>query len=149
MPMNSYWFVIASLVLAMGCRSSRDSIPAEPARWVRVAIPESREQPETYPLSGIIVPQGGVQSLAFSVPGRVVAVRPREGESVKPGQILASLETDVYAAGLEAAAAQARAAEAAAVRAEDELRRMKILYDRQSLAENDFLKLTLAEQVAK
>jgi membrane fusion protein (multidrug efflux system) len=114
-----------------------------------VAFPEVRDQPEAYPLSGVVVPQRASQGLAFQVAGRVVAVGPREGERVRKGQILASLETTNYAAGLEAAAAQTRSAQAAAVRALDELQRMKLLFDRQSLAENDFLKFKLAEQAAR
>ena len=142
------WVSLAILASALGCGSPNDPKP-EPARWIRVALPEVKDQPEAYPLSGTVVPQGAAQSLSFQVPGRVVNAVLREGEVVRKGQILASLETTSYAAGLEAAAAQTRSAQAAAARALDELQRMKILYDRQSLAENDFLKFRLAEQAAR
>lgn len=142
------WVPLAILCSLVGCGSQRDAHP-EPTRWVRVALPESREQAEAFPLSGTVVPQGAAQGLSFQVPGRVVSVRPREGEIVRKGQILASLETTGYVAGLEAASAQTRSARAAATRAQDECQRMKSVYDKQSLAENDFLKFKLAEQAAR
>jgi len=142
------WVPLAISISAIGCGSKNDSHP-EPARWIRVSLPEVRDQPESYPMSGTVVPQGAAQSLSFQVPGRIVDVALREGEVVRKGQILASLETTSYAAGLEAAAAQTRSAQAAAARALDEFQRMKIIYDRQSLAENDFLKFKLAEHAAR
>lgn len=142
------WVSLAILVSLTGCGSGKDPRP-ESARWIRVAFPDVKDQPESYPMSGTVVPQGAAQCLSFQVPGRVVRVGPREGEVVRKGQVLGSLETTRYAAGLEAAAAQTRSAQAAAARALDEFRRMKIIYDRQSLAENDFLKFKLAEQAAR
>ena len=139
---------LAVLAAALGCGARNDSQP-EPIRWVRVAFPEVKAQPESYPLSGTVVPQGAAQSLSFQVPGRVVQVGPREGEGIRKGQVLASLDPTSYAAGLEAAAAQTRSAQAAAARAHDEFQRMKLLHDRQSLADNDFLKFQLADQAAQ
>lgn len=124
--------------------SSRESIP-----WIRIARPELQNQIEGYPLSGTVVPEGTPQTLSFLVAGRVLAVHFREGEPVRQGQVLATLESTSYTAALEAAAAQTRSAQAAANRAEDEHRRMKLLYERQSLAENDYLKFKLAEQAAR
>jgi len=142
------WVAPAILAAALGCGARKETQP-EPVRWIRVAFPEVERQPESYPLSGTVVPQRAAQSLAFLVPGRVVAVGPREGECIKKGQVLAALETTSYAAGLDAAAAQTRSAQAAAARAHDECQRMKLVYDRQSLAENDFLKFQLADQAAR
>jgi RND family efflux transporter MFP subunit len=139
---------MAILAASLGCGARKDSQP-EPVRWIRVAYPEVKQQPESYPLSGTVVPQGAAQTLAFQVPGRVVGVGPREGEGIRKGQVLASLDTTSYAAGVDAAAAQTRSAQAAAARAQDEFRRMKIVYDRQSLADNDFLKFQLADQAAR
>jgi len=128
------WVSLAILAAALGCGARKDSQP-EPLRWIRVAFPEVKHQPESYPLSGTVVPQRAAQSLSFLVPGRVVAVGPREGEGIKRGQVLASLETTSYAAGLDAAAAQTRSAQAAAARAQDEFQRMKIFHDRQRLGQ--------------
>ncbi|MDR3669259.1 MAG: efflux RND transporter periplasmic adaptor subunit [Holophaga sp.] len=142
------WVSLAILAAALGCGARNTSQP-EPVRWVRVAFPEVKQQPESYPLSGTVVPQGAAQTLSFLVPGRVVKVGPREGECIRKGQVLANLDPISYAAGLQAAAAQARSAQAAAARAHDEFQRMNIIHDRQSLADNDFLKFQLADQAAR
>jgi membrane fusion protein (multidrug efflux system) len=142
------WVSLAILVSIAGC-GSRKALQAEQGPWIKVALPECKDQPESYPLSGTVVPQGAAQSLAFMVAGKVVQVGPREGQTVRRGQTLALLETTSYAAGLEAASSQVRSAQAAAARAEDELQRMKRIYDRESLAENDFLKFKLAAQAAR
>jgi len=141
--------LLLALVPVTGCHfSSKKASSQETPRWIRTALPELRTQPEAFTLSGTAVPATGGQPLSFLVTGRVQAVHLREGASVRAGQALATLESTSYAAALEAAAAQTRSARAAADRAADELKRMKTIYDRRSLAENDFLKYKLAEQVA-
>lgn len=137
--------ILASLI---GCGSSQKS-QVEVPQWVRVALPEVSDQPEGFALSGTVMTQGAPQTLSFQVPGRVVTVGPREGELARKGQVLASLENSSYAAALATASSQKRAAQAALSRAQDELQRMKLIYERQSLAENDFLKFKLAEQTAR
>ena len=70
---------------------------------------------------------------------------PREGEYVKRGQVLASIDSPDYQ--LPLAAAKAQADEQARIgfeRAEDEYRRMKMLFDSKSLAPNDFQKYKAA-----
>lgn len=143
------WVIGILLVLGWtGC--GRDRSHAQPsARWVRVAHPQVRSQAEAYPLTGTVVPEGAAQVLSFLVPGRVTSVRFREGERIARGQVLANLEATSCLAALEASAAQTRAAQAAAERAQDECRRMRILFERQSLAENDFLKYDLARRAAE
>lgn len=138
------------LLPVTGCRfSTGKESSGEVPHWVRTALPESRTQAEAHGLSGTVVPPTGGQPLSFLVAGRVQAVLLREGAVVRPGQVLATLEPTSHAAAVEAAAAQTRSAQAAAERASDELKRMKTIYDRQSLAENDFLKFRLAEQIAR
>lgn len=137
------------LLPVTGCNFSTPKAPTgEAPRWVRTALPEPRTRAEAYALSGTVVPPTGGQPLSFLVAGRVQGVHLREGAVVRPGQILATLEPTTYRAAVEAAAAQTRSARAAAERASDEFKRMKTIYDRQSLAENDFLKYKLAEEVA-
>lgn len=143
-------WIIGILLVAGWTGCGRNHAPAQSAaRWVRVAQPQVRRQTEAYPLTGTVVPQGATQVLSFLVPGRVTAVRLREGERVARGQVLANLEATSSLAAMEAGAAQTRAAQAAAERAQDECRRMRILYERQSLAENDFLKFDLARRAAE
>ena len=107
--------------------------------------------------------------VGFQVSGKVIRVGPREGDFVKTGDVLAVIDPADYQFALESAVAQtalARAhyekayesarpevveqARANLSQAEDEFRRMKILYENKSLAPNDFKKyetaLTNAQQ---
>jgi RND family efflux transporter MFP subunit len=97
------------------------------------------------------------------VSGRVIRVGPREGDFVKAGEVLAVIDPADYQFAVEAAIAQtalARAqnekasvsarpevvgqARANLSQAEDELQRMKTLYERKSLTPNDFKKYETA-----
>ena len=82
--------------------------------------------------------------MCFLVSGKVVFVGPREGEYVKKGQVLASIDPTDYRLPLAAAKAQADQARVGYERAEDEFKRMKMLYDSKSLAPNDFQKYKAA-----
>jgi membrane fusion protein (multidrug efflux system) len=84
--------------------------------------------------------------VAFLVPGRALQVLPREGEAVRKGQVLAVLDSVNLTHALDAAHAQAEAAKAGAQVAEQEFRRMKLLFASQSLAPNDFAKFTAARE---
>jgi membrane fusion protein (multidrug efflux system) len=87
--------------------------------------------------------------VAFLVPGRAVKVLPREGEPVHKGQVLAELDSENLSHALEASHAQAEAARAGARQADQEFRRMKQLFDTQSLAPNDFAKFTAARDASQ
>jgi multidrug efflux pump subunit AcrA (membrane-fusion protein) len=98
----------------------------------------------------------------------VVFVGPREGEFVKQGQVLARIDPTDFNLSAKGAAAQVASAQAAMEkalhsarpelleqarisfeRAEDEYRRMKMLYDAKSLAPNDFQKYKATYEHAK
>jgi multidrug efflux pump subunit AcrA (membrane-fusion protein) len=97
------------------------------------------------------------------VSGKVIRVGPREGDFVKAGEVLAVIDPADYQFAVEVAIAQtglARAqnekasmsarpevveqARASLSQAEDEFRRMKTLYEKKSLAPNDFKKYETA-----
>lgn len=126
------------------------------------------QERETVSVSGTVSTPNSAANLCFLVSGKVVFVGPREGEFVKKGEVLARIDPTDFALTLKAAAAQAAAAQAALEktmysvrpellqqariryeRAEDEYRRMKMLYDAKSLAPNDFLKYQAAFEQAK
>lgn len=120
-----------------------------------------------------VVASGSVEArdsieIGFKVAGRVSRVLVQEGDRVRQGQTLATLDASDYEHGVEAAAAQVAAAaagfekaqagarkedvEQARIgfeRAEDEYRRMRQLYERKSLAPNDFRKFEAAYLVAR
>jgi RND family efflux transporter MFP subunit len=136
---------------------------------VRVARPKHVRVPAEIDVSGAVETPYEPTSVSFLVSGKVIRVGPREGDSVKAGEVLAMIDPADFQFAVEAAAAQTAVAgaqfEKASVsarpeileqaranlsRAEDEFRRMKILHDRKSLAPNDFEKyqtaLTNAQQ---
>jgi len=105
---------------------------------------------------------------AFQVAGRVTTVAAEEGQYVRKGQVLATLDARDYEYAAAGAAAQLSAAQATVQKAQagpraqeleqaridydrwaDEYRRMKTLYDRKSLPPNDFKKVEAAYNVSR
>ncbi|WP_324085284.1 efflux RND transporter periplasmic adaptor subunit [Geomonas sp.] len=126
------------------------------------------QERETVTASGIVSTPNAPSNVSFLVPGKVVYVGPREGQFVNKGDVLARIDPTDFSLNLKSAAAQALSAQAAMEkamhsarpenleqariafeRAEDEFRRMKMLYDSKSLAPNDFLKYKAAYETAK
>ena len=126
------------------------------------------QERETIAVSGTISTQNSPANVSFLVSGKVVFVGPREGEFVKQGQVLARIDPTDFNLSVKGAAAQAASAQAALEkamntarpelleqarigfeRAEDEYRRMKMLYDAKSLAPNDFQKYKATYEHAK
>ncbi len=98
------------------------------------------QERETISVSGTVNTPNSPTTVSFLVSGKVVFVGPREGDYVKRGQRLASIDPTDYQLTLEAAKAQTGMAGVEFKRAEDEHRRMKMLYDSNSLAPNDYQK---------
>lgn len=98
------------------------------------------QEQETISVSGTVSTPNSPAEVGFQVSGKVLFVGPREGEFVEEGQVLARIDPTDYQLSLAAAKAQADQARVGLERAEDEFRRMKMLYDSKSLAPNDFLK---------
>lgn len=135
---------------------------------VTVGRVQKIQERETISVSGTISTQNSPANVSFLVSGKVVFVGPREGEFVKKGQVLARIDPTDFNLSVKGAAAQAASAQAAMEkalhsarpelleqarigfeRAEDEYRRMKMLYDSKSLAPNDFQKYKAAYERAK
>jgi len=134
---------------------------------VRLRAAQHVRQPVSVSASGSV--EANVTAMtAFQISGRVAKVYVEEGQQVVKGQILAELETADYRNGFDAAQAQADAAQAGdqkaraglrpqeleqarvdAMRSEDEYKRMKFLFDHQSLAANDFAKFEAVYKAAQ
>jgi multidrug efflux pump subunit AcrA (membrane-fusion protein) len=142
--------------------ATSDAVPVMVGRAQKV------QERETISVSGTVSTPNSPASVCFLVSGKVVFVGPREGEYVRKGQVLARIDPSDFNLSIKGAAAQAASAQAAlekAVhsarpelleqarigfeRAEDEYRRMKMLYDSKSLAPNDFQKYRAAYEHAK
>lgn len=102
------------------------------------------QERETVSVSGTVSTPNSPARVSFLVSGKVVFVGPREGDHVERGQRLASIDPTDFQLDLAAAKAQTDRAEVEAKRAEDEHRRMEMLYDAKSLAPNDYLKFKAA-----
>lgn len=126
-----------SLAACKGEQHKTESIEAVPVTIGKVQMVHERE---TITMSGSISTPKSPANASFLIPGKVMFVGPREGDFVKKGQALASIDLTDYQLQLEAAKAQTDQARVGLERAEDEFRRMKMLYDSKSLAPNDFQK---------
>jgi len=149
-----------------GC-GPKPQLAADQPVAVRVRAPRHVQEPVTVAASGDVEANVTAQG-AFQVAGRVARVLVDEGQPVKKGQVLAELDDTDYRNAYEGAAAQADAARAVARKAQDGLRpeeleearidferwqdeykRMKFLYDHQSLAANDFEKVEAGYKAAR
>src|SRR5216683_5877016 len=158
-------FVAVFALSLSGC--ARQSISADRAQpdpiAVRVATPKHVRVPTEVVVSGTVETPSAPTSVGFLVSGKVIRVRPREGDFVKAGEVLAVIDPADYQFAVEAAVAQSALARAqnekASVsaraevveqaranlsQAEDEFRRMKTLYEKKSLTPNDFKKYETA-----
>jgi RND family efflux transporter MFP subunit len=126
------------------CSSNKSDEDAAAPIPVKISKPQLKDEFETISLSGSISSPEAPANVSFLVSGKVIEVGPREGDPVKKGRLLAALDPTDYQLPLEMAAAQANAAKVSFRRAEDELRRMKMLYESKSLAPNDYLKYKAA-----
>ena len=122
--------------------ASSDAVPVVVGRVQKV------QERETISVSGSISTPNSPADVSFLVSGKVIFVGPREGEYVRKGQVLASIDPTDYQLSLAAAKAQSDQAEVGYNRAEDEHRRMKMLYDSKSLAPNDYQKYKAAYDTA-
>src|SRR5512135_1849656 len=133
------------VISVMACTAERDKKQTKTdAVPVTVGKVQKVQERETISVSGTISTPNSPAEVSFLVSGKVVFVGPREGDYVKKGQRLASIDPTDYELNLAAARAQTVQAEVAYKRAEDEHRRMKMLYDSKSLAPNDYLKFKAA-----
>ena len=155
--------VIALTLSGCGRQSASDGLSQPDPIAVRVATPKHVHVPAEVVVSGTVETPSEPTSVGFLVSGRVIRVGPREGDFVKAGEVLAVIDPADYQFAVEAAVAQtalARAqnekasasarpevveqARANLSQAEDEFQRMKTLYERKSLAPNDFKKYETA-----
>lgn len=166
MRIPAVWTWPALCVLALaGCRQT--PVAQEPVETVQVRQAARAERAEVIRVGGNVEAYESSE-VGFQVAGRIRRVLVEEGQTVARGQLLAELDPTDYQLGSEIAESEAGAARAMAKKAragarreeveqaraayeqaEDEYRRMKILYERKSLAPNDFRKIEAQWRVAK
>jgi RND family efflux transporter MFP subunit len=139
-------FLVISLAACSGGADKKQA-DGEPVPVVIGKVQKVQER-ETVSVSGTVNTPNSPTTVSFLVSGKVVFVGPREGDYVKRGQRLASIDPTDYQLNLAAAKAQTDMSEVEYKRAEDEHRRMKMLYDSNSLAPNDYQKFKAAFESA-
>lgn len=153
----------------IACGNSKQPQGAEAVQPVpvRVRTPNHIQRPSYVQASGTVEAELSVDA-AFQVPGKVASVPVEEGYYVRKGQVLATLDSRDYEYAVAGAAAQLNAAQATAEKAQagpraqeleqaridydrwaDEYKRMQTLYERKSLAPNDFKKVEAAYNAAR
>src|SRR5712671_6962929 len=168
MGLNQYLrpLLCAVLVLSLSACAKQSAL-AERAQpdpiAVRIATPRHVRVPAEVAVSGTVETPSAPTSIGFLVSGKVIHVGPREGDFVKAGELLAVIDPADFQFAVESAVAQsalARAqnekafvparpevveqARASLSQAEDEFGRMKTLYEKKSLAPNDYKKFETA-----
>lgn len=81
-------------------------------------------------------------NVSFKVPGQIEKVFVKDGDFVKEGQLIASLDKADYQLGLEAAQTQYE-------QLENEIKRLELLYKSKSVSENDYEKAISGLKQAK
>jgi len=115
---------------------------------VKIGKAQPIEGQEEVAVSGTIGSPDAPANVSFLVSGKVIQVLPREGDYVRKEKLLASIDPTDYQQAHTAATTQADMARIAFERAEDEHRRMKMLFDSKSLAPNDYEKYKSAYESA-
>ncbi|GIZ07578.1 MexH family multidrug efflux RND transporter periplasmic adaptor subunit [Flavobacterium sp. UMI-01] len=122
----------------VSCSEKKENETVEQTIIPKVTVKkiDTNTEPEVLNYSGTIEADNTV-SLGFSVAGRISIVNVQEGQKVKKGQLLASIEQinyknafDIANAGLE--------------QANDNFKRLQSLYEKNSLPERDFIAVKVA-----
>lgn len=156
----------SAFFLFSGCHSKPQTSREVPVT-IRVRQPAVVDRPVIVRAGGNVEARQSVE-IGFQIPGRIRRILCEEGQAVKAGELLAELDSKDYQFGADIASAEAAAARAVADKAmegvrkqemaqakaafeqaDDEYRRMKVLYDRKSLAPNDFHKIEAQWKVAR
>jgi RND family efflux transporter MFP subunit len=140
--------ILAISLTACSSGADKKQADGEPVPVVVGKVLKVKER-ETVSVSGTVNTPASPTNVSFLVSGKVAFVGPREGDYVKRRQRLASIDPEDYQLTLAAAKAQTNMADVEFKRAEDEHRRMKMLYDSNSLAPNDYQKFKAAFESAK
>jgi len=141
--------VLLVFLLCSFCSSGKKQEETAPPVTVTVRKVIHVKDFQIVPVTGSVVSPDAPSNVSFLVSGRVTQVIPREGEYVKKGQRLASIDPVDYRLAVNASQAQLEQAKVAFQRAEDEYERMKFLYETKSLAPNDFQKFRAAFEAAR
>ncbi len=124
------------VLLLIGCSEKKETVKEVAIPKVTVKKIESTAENESLTYSGTIEADNTV-SLDFSVPGRISKVDVQEGQKVRKGQLLASIDQTTYKNAFDIA-------NAGLEQANDNFKRLSSLYQKGSLPERDFIAVKVA-----
>jgi RND family efflux transporter MFP subunit len=127
---------LAVLALLAGCQRAAEA-PAPEIRPVRAITIADRVTSGSIALTGTVQAQNEINQ-SFRVDGRLIERTVDIGDSVKPGQLIARLDTQNEESGLQAARAQLAAAQAQAIQAESNYQRMRELVAEDAVSRAQF-----------
>jgi RND family efflux transporter MFP subunit len=145
-------FLVAFSTLALSIACKQNEVPADlqtsrrPSKFVQTQRIENTPFEERISFLGIAAPSKLV-SLHFAVPGRLKSCPSADGDAVKQGELLCSLETEVV--GLEIARAQAAVDGAKKVLESNFGTTQKQLYDAGFIGQIDYEKVRVQEETAR
>jgi len=125
LPQAAALIALAAIGLLSACGRTEEALPPE-IRPVRVITIESRADSGGVALTGTVQAQTEINQ-SFRIDGRLIERTVDIGDTVRPGQLIARLDTQNEEAGLQSARAQLAAAQARAIEAESNFIRMREL----------------------
>lgn len=140
--MKCTYLLLGAMVIYSSCGSKKNSREA-----TETAIPVITQGVSRIPAGRETSISGNIEGsqtvrLGFMVGGKINYIAANEGQPVKQGQLLSSLDPQNYSIAKEIADVNVG-------KVQDEFNRLKIMYDRKSISESDFAKVSLGLQEAK
>ncbi|WP_159021243.1 efflux RND transporter periplasmic adaptor subunit [Formosa sp. L2A11] len=139
-PIFTFSF-ITILLLCSGCKSKQEEQTEDDPIYVEVLKVKNDSVLNTISLSGNVEANTTIR-LGFMVAGKINYIAINEGESIKKGALLASLDDSDYQIGLKAANGKL-------LEVQDKYNRLKIMHERNSLSDADFVQVKAGLQQAE
>lgn len=119
-------------LLLISCNSKKKKPPQDHAIAVRAIQIDTSRVSKSLSLSGNVEAKQTLR-LGFMVAGKIKHISVKQGESLKQGELLASLDASDYTIGLQSAKAKL-------VEVQDQYDRLKVMHERSSISDADFVK---------
>jgi RND family efflux transporter MFP subunit len=127
---------VATLTLLAGCKSAEEPA-AEEIRPVRVVTVEKRVVGDTVSLTGTVQAETEI-NLSFRIDGRMIDRKVNVGDTVRVGQLVATLNPDNEQSAVQAARADLAAANARMVEAQNNFQRQRRLLEQNFISKAAF-----------
>ena len=139
--------ILFSLILS-GCSNSNAQSPVENKKPVKVMEVMEEEAVSELSYMGIVTP-GEIKKLSFKSPGKIKSVKVTEGQRVKKGQVLATIDTKDLGYSIDAAKAAKDAATAQYDKAVNGATEEDIILAKSNVNKADSAAKTLLSQAEK